>query len=83
MPDTQRTRRLPLANFSEYHPWPSVRSMRNRVHAARTKDEDPEFLECIEWCAGRVLVNEQKFLRWLETRAERDTLARRESNEAA
>ena len=83
MADNQQTRRIPLAQFNEFHPWPSVRSMRNRIHAARTRDDDPEFLECVEWCSGRVLVNEQKFLRWLENRAERDTLAKRQSDEAA
>lgn len=75
------TRRIPISQFNKFHPWPSVQSMRNRIHAARNNSEDREFLDCIEWCTGRVLVNEQKFLRWLERSIERDTPPRRQAIE--
>ena len=63
------TRYIPVARFAEYHPWPTPQAIRNRVHAAK-RGTDPDFLNCIKWVGGRVLVDEQAFLRWLENQAD-------------
>ena len=62
------TRYIPVATFNKYHPWPTPQSIRNRIHAAQ-RGNDPDFLNCIKWVGGRVLVDEQAFLRWVEAQA--------------
>ncbi len=62
------TRYIPVSKFDEYHPWPSPRAIRNRIHAAQ-RGTDPAFLNCIKWVGGRVLVDEQAFIAWLEGQA--------------
>ena len=69
---TTATRYIPVAQFDQYHAWPSPQSLRNRIHAAR-RDGDADFLNCIMWVGGRVLVDEQAFLRWLEGQANTHT----------
>lgn len=60
-----QTRYIPVAKFDNYHPWPTPQSIRNRIHAAK-RGTDPDFLKCIVHAGGRVLVDEQAFLCWLE-----------------
>ena len=62
------TRYIPVAQFDQYHPWPTPQSIRNRIHAAK-RGTDADFLKCIKWAGGRVLVDEQAFLSWLETQS--------------
>ena len=63
------TRYIPVAKFDEYHPWPTPGAIRNRIIAAK-RGTDPDFLKCIKKVGGRVLVDEQAFLAWLDTHAE-------------
>ena len=63
------TRHIPVATFDKYHPWPTPQSLRNRIHAAK-RGTDPNFLNCIKKVGGRVLVDEQAFLRWLNDQAD-------------
>ncbi len=63
------TRYIPVAQFNKYHPWPTPQSIRNRKHAAE-RGNDPDFLKCIKKVGGRVLVDEQAFLRWLTDQAD-------------
>ncbi len=63
------TRYIPVAKFNEYHPWPTPRAIRNRIHAAR-RGADPEFLKCIKKVGGRVLVDERAFIAWLKNQAD-------------
>ena len=63
------TRYIPVAIFDEYHPWPTPQSLRNRKHAAE-RGNDPDFLKCIKKVGGRILIDEQAFLRWVEAQAE-------------
>ena len=65
-----KTRYIPVSKFDEYHPWPSPRAIRNRIHAAQ-RGTDVDFLNCIKWVGGRVLVDEQAFLKWVETQSAR------------
>ena len=67
-----KTRYIPVAKFDEYHPWPSVKSMRNRYQAAKN-GTDPDFLNCIKKIGERVLVDERAFIEWLESHAESQT----------
>ena len=66
--DSQPTRYIPVSQFHNYHPWPTPRAIRNRIHAAQ-RGKDSEFLHCIKWVGGRVLVDEQAFLKWVETQS--------------
>ena len=65
----ENTRYIPVAEFDKFHPWPTPRAIRNRIHAAR-RGKDPDFLKCIRKVGGRVLVDEQAFLAWLENQSE-------------
>ena len=50
------TRYIPVAQFDQYHPWPTPQSIRNRIHAAK-RGTDADFLKCIKRAGGRVLVD--------------------------
>lgn len=67
--EATQTRYIPVSQFDRYHPWPTPRAIRNRIHAAK-RGTDPEFLKCIKWVGGRVLVDEQLFFVWLERQAD-------------
>ena len=62
------TRYIPVSQFDQYHPWPTPQSIRNRIHKA-SRGIDPGFLNCIKRAGGRVLVDEQAFLTWLEAQS--------------
>ena len=62
------TRYIPVSQFDQYHPWPTPQSIRNRIHAAK-RGTDSDFLKCIKRAGGRVLVDEQAFLSWLEAQS--------------
>lgn len=63
-----QTRYIPVAKFDQYHPWPTPQAIRNRITAAK-RGTDPDFLVCIRKVGGRVLVDEQAFLAWLDNQA--------------
>ncbi len=69
-----QTRYIPVSKFDNYHPWPTPRGIRNRIHAAQ-RGTDVGFLDCIKWVGGRVLVDEQAFLRWVEIQADAETVS--------
>ena len=64
-----QTRYIPVSKFDQYQPWPTPQSIRNRINAARRREnpKDPDFLKCIKFAGGRVLVDEQAFLKWIES----------------
>lgn len=65
------TRYIPVAKFNQFYPWPTPGSIRNRINAAK-RGTDSDFLKCIRKVGGRVLVDEQAFLAWLDEQAETD-----------
>ncbi len=65
---TPDTRYIPVAQFDQYHPWPTPQSIHNRIHAAK-RGTDADFLKCIKWAGGRVLVDEKAFLSWLKAQS--------------
>lgn len=67
--EATQTRYIPVSQFDKYHPWPTPRAIRNRIHAAQ-RGTDPDFLKCIKWVGGRVLVDEAAFLQWLRHQAD-------------
>lgn len=57
-------RLIPLSKWPEYHPWPSVASLRQLVfHHARYG-----FTACIVRAGGRILIGEAEFRAWCTTR---------------
>jgi hypothetical protein len=83
------TRYIPVSRFKEFHPWPTPQGLRNRIAAAKKVlqqneqgdkadstevDDAKQFLKCVKWVGGRVLVDEQEFFAWLE----RQSVAERE-----
>ena len=70
METTHHTNRfIPVARFDEFYPWPTPGAIRNRIIAAK-RGTDPGFLKCIRKVGGRVLVDEQAFLAWLNEQAD-------------
>ena len=63
----QSNRFIPIAKLDEYHPWPSPGAARVMISKAEAGRGDPAFLNCIVRVRGRVLINEAKFLAWIES----------------
>lgn len=61
--EKKQSRIIPLAKWNDFHPYPSVRALRQyNVN----KDENG-FSECLEYGGengGRILINEDKFFEW-------------------
>ncbi len=60
----KKTRYIPVSKFNAFQPWPTPQGLRNRIHAAR-RGTDPDFLKCVKYAGGRVLIDEEAFLQWL------------------
>jgi hypothetical protein len=59
-------RLIPLTKWPLYHTWPSIPALRNLVF---NKDING-FKDVIYKCSGRILIDEEKFFRWVQERSE-------------
>ena len=62
MTTEQPTRYIPVEQWNEYHPWPPVGGLRHLV----SKHEVKKFTPCFKRIAGRVLIDERAFIKWVE-----------------
>lgn len=53
-------RLIPLTEWPDYHPWPSVSGLRHLVFHA----DKNGFAEVVVRVGGRVLLNERRFFEW-------------------
>lgn len=62
-----QSRIIPLSEWNKYHVYPTVRALRNYY----TERDKNDFESCIEYGGnnqGRILINENKFFAWQESR---------------
>lgn len=59
-PTTKENRLIPLTQWSEYHPDPSVKALRMMVF----RDENNFVDNCIVYRGKRILINEQNYFKW-------------------
>lgn len=62
MTTEQPTRYIPVDQWNEYHPWPPLGGLRHLV----CKHEVKKFTPCFKRIAGRVLIDERAFMKWVE-----------------
>jgi hypothetical protein len=55
------SRFIPLTQWGNYHPWPSVPALRNLVFFSETNG----FKDCIKRVGRRVIIDEKAFFEWV------------------
>ena len=67
------TRFIPVSEWANHYPWPTPGSLRayicnaeKRVRTGEGKG-DPLFLECVVRVGSRVLIDEMKFVAWVDS----------------
>ena len=63
---TQSNRFIPVNQWNDYHVWPTQGSIRVRICEAEKGKGDPEFLACVCRVGRRVLIDENKFIAWVD-----------------
>lgn len=57
------TRLIPVPQWPEVHPWPSVAGLRHLIHF----EKDNGFDRVVRRIGGRVLIDEQAFFAWADS----------------
>lgn len=58
------TKLIPVTQWEQHHPWPSIAALRNLIHHKETNG----FNKVIKKVGKRVLIDETAFFEWVEER---------------
>ena len=60
------TRYIPVTEWTKYHAWPPLGGLRHLIFNAKENG----FIDCIRKIGNRVLIDEQRFFKWVDTHGE-------------
>lgn len=60
----KRSRLIPVTKWNDHHQWPPIGGLRHLIFYEQTNG----FSECVVRVGRRVLIDEDKFFRWVEKR---------------
>ena len=66
---------IPVSDFDQFHPWPTVGALRVRICQAEKDGGDKEFLKCVVRVGTRVLIDEVVFVEWMRSHTVKDEAA--------
>ena len=58
---------IPVSDFDQYFPWPTVGALRVRICQAEKDGGDKKFLKCVVRVGTRVLIDEAAFVEWMRS----------------
>ena len=60
-----KTRYIPVSEWDQFYPWPTVGALRVRICEAEKRGGDQSFLDCVVRVGHRVLIDEAAFTSWM------------------